>query len=77
VGEHWQACFDVNTRRCVCPIGTREARVCEAAPKMEALLRSMEFSAGERANACPVCYMVEAHSPGCALAALLTHLGAP
>lgn len=39
MSEHWQRCFDVQTRRCVCPIENRDARVSEAAPEMLALLR--------------------------------------
>jgi hypothetical protein len=36
---HSQACFDVISRRCVCPLGNREARVRRLASEMEALLR--------------------------------------
>jgi hypothetical protein len=39
MAQHYQACFDVQTRCCVCPIGDRAAAVRAAAPEMEELLR--------------------------------------
>lgn len=57
------------------------ARLFSLAPRMERMLRRLEWSAGEDRDLCPVCHgwrdAGRGHAPDCELAALLRDLPEP
>lgn len=88
MSEHWQACFDVQTRRCVCPIENKDARIREAAPEMREMLLKLEWVDYDDIEVCPICgaskednwdyekqcVLPPKHINACALGALLERL---
>lgn len=92
MADHSQACFDVQTQRCVCPIGNRSARVRAAAPKLLAMLRKVEWLGcyeghlGTCVPCCPICErpvnaapgdLGRVHAEGCELGDLICYVDAP